>query len=502
MLALNGITDLAIDGAGAELMVHGWAGVFAFADAHRVLIENLTIDCVRPPFSPGNVTRVDDHSFDIVVDAGYPVSGGEPVPALMQYDRKERRPADLCIDLYNGVSKTELIAPQTLRCTTFAKTDIKPGMFLLLRHAVYNSHGISLWGGEDLTVRNVTLHCAPGMGLVANRCRNVTVDGLRVMPRPGSGRLMSATADATHFGACLGTIELRNCVFEGMGDDAVNIKAGLYITIAERAGDRTILGRHNLGLQSLPQAGDRMEFIRTDTLVPYATGIVKSARMEGDNKTHRVEFETTLPADMKIGDVLGNATTAPAVRIRDCTVRRNRARGFLLQTRDVLVEHCTFRDVTSGGIFVMTETVHFYEAIGTRDVTIRNCTFINCNYGGPRGEGVVLVGGYTPNFVLPPVPGAHRNITIEGNTIRKADNAGIFVAGTDGITLRNNTIEDAGRRPTKPEYGCGLYVMSSRDVNVIGNTVTPPKDPPGVPAFHVGKDCDKATLRLSGNTGF
>ena len=60
----------------------------------------------------------------------------------------------------------------------------------------------------------------PGMSLVGSVTTNITLKRYNVLLRPGSGRMMSATADATHFGGCKGTISLEDCTFEGMGDDA------------------------------------------------------------------------------------------------------------------------------------------------------------------------------------------------------------------------------------------------------------------------------------------
>ena len=34
---------------------------------------------------------------------------------------------------------------------------------------------------------------------------------------------MSTNTDATHFSSCYGKLTLQNCVFEGHGDDAVNV---------------------------------------------------------------------------------------------------------------------------------------------------------------------------------------------------------------------------------------------------------------------------------------
>lgn len=70
---------------------------------------------------------------------------------------------------------------------------------------------------------------------------------------------MSTTADATHFGGCKGTIRLSDCLFEAMGDDGVNIKSGLYLTLLRRLNANTIEARHNLRMMDTHDPGDVME---------------------------------------------------------------------------------------------------------------------------------------------------------------------------------------------------------------------------------------------------
>lgn len=56
------------------------------------------------------------------------------------------------------------------------------------------------------------------MGIVGQRTHNVTVESCKVTP--SNGRMISCTADATHFSNCTGKIELSHCIFENQMDDA------------------------------------------------------------------------------------------------------------------------------------------------------------------------------------------------------------------------------------------------------------------------------------------
>ena len=93
--------------------------------------------------------------------------------------------------------------------------------------------GFSFYKSAGVEVRNVTLHDSGGMALIAENCRDVVCSQYRVEVPPQSGRMVSASADATHFVGCSGKIVLRACRFESMLDDATNIH-GVYMTVVDR----------------------------------------------------------------------------------------------------------------------------------------------------------------------------------------------------------------------------------------------------------------------------
>lgn len=477
MIGFHGFDNLEVDGQGSEFRFHGLAQGLAFDSCRNVRVRNVVTDCERPPFSVGRIVASSERSFDVEVEPEYPVNGGEPVGAFMDYDPATRAPVRRGVDAYNAVSRTELLKPQVLRVHLQWPIPMKPGLLVVLRHQVYGYNTLSFHRCTGVRVDNVTVHSTPGMGLVAVHSTDVALDRFCVVPRPGTRHPMSATADATHFMGCKGTVSLRNCVFEGMGDDGANIKSGLYLTVQKRLDDRTVLAQHNLKMADLPDPGDVMEAFRTDTLIAYGQATVKSATLAEDRVIHRVEFTGPLPAQLREGDVLGNASRTPKLRMSNCTVRLNRARGVLCQTRDAIIEGCTFDRCTGPGILVLTEVVHFFESIGTRDVTVRNNRFVDCNYGAAASDATLMVMAWLKDFAYPPAPGVHRDIRLAGNRIEGADGGGILAAGVEGLTMEGNSLRDVCRTPGRDEASYGIRVINCGGVSLRNNRI--PKDGQG-----------------------
>jgi parallel beta-helix repeat protein len=256
-------------------------------------------------------------------------------------------------------------------------------------------------------------------------------------------------------------------------------------------------------MQSMPDPGDEIELMPQDTLLAYGTVKVQSAKMEIDGHTHRVTFEGPMPKEVKRGDMLANASKLPRARISNCTFQRNRARGMLVQIRDAVVEGCTFKDVTSAGVLIIAETVHFYESIPARHVALRNNTFEHCNYGAAMARGVISIEGITPGWKDAPLPGVFRDITIENNKINRSDNAGIFMTGTDTAVIRGNDIRGVCDKPTQDRCAAAIYIESSRNVKLEGNHVEQALQGAGCKTIlELSANNDAATITTTGNTGF
>ena len=495
----RGCRDLLVDGGGATLMFDGVIGVMSFADCHNVVVRNLTIDWKRQPFSTGMVVATAAKSFDVKVFEEFPVVGGEPVGAFMEYDPKTGWPRRRCVDVYSGVTSTELVGPQLLRVHTKAPSRANVGALSVLRHTVYGPGGLSFNGCSNVLVENITIHTVPGMGITGGDTRDIVVRGLKIIPRPGTRGLMTATADAIHFNGCSGTIVIEDCTFQGMGDDAVNVH-GMFHRVTERVDDRTVTTVVRNDWLRPPQPGHRIEFTDNKTLLPYATGVVASAEVDRKAKTHRITFAKPLPKELAVGHILGNVDWAPKLRIRNCKVIGNRARGFLIQTRDVIIENNSFRYNQASGINVTTDYDHWTESIGTRKIVIRNNIFEDNNNGANWHSGIISIfadvkGGEAS-------PGVHQDILIEKNTFRNSDGGAVFVDAADGVVIRDNTIENVCRDPSRTGRKAIVFVQNSRNVTISGNKLVGPKSEKMEKSVMIGKGCEEDTIEVRDNEGF
>jgi len=311
---------------------------------------------------------------------------------------------------------------------------------------------------------------------------------------------MSTTADGTHFNDCAGKIRMEDCLFEGMGDDATNVH-GMYLKVTEQADERTVIAVCRHGWLVPPNVGDRIEFTRFESLLPYAAGVVRAVSVDGAAKNHRIEFEQPLPEQLAIGDLLGNATRVARLRISGCAVRANRARGFVVQTRDAVIERNSFTNCSGAGIYVTTDGDFWTESIGTRRVVIRDNLFAGCNRGPNLREAVINVFAHTARWRAAGLS-VHRDLTIEGNTICGTDNAAISIAAADGVTIRNNHIEGCCEMPDCYAGRSTVFLRRCRNVRVIGNTLCgEPGDAGTAEPLSIMPSCQIETVEARGNAG-
>lgn len=500
---VNGFQNLTIAGPGAELFFEGLTAPFLFDDCSSLTVKDIAIDWDRPPFLQGEVIATAERSFDVRMDSGFPVEGGEPVQAYQDFDPETRLPVARGIDQYYAVLSTELVGDQVLRLHLKDWGQIPAvGSLAVLRTQVYAYNAFYFAGGADVVVDGVTVYTAPGMGFVGQGTHNVTLRNTAVRVREGCDRLMSTTADGSHFGGCTGTITIEDCLFERMGDDAGNFRSGLFLTIQEVEDEYTVTARHNLGMHFVPPVGHVMEFRSDETFLAYGERTLEGVEELPDNAV-RLRFVERLPEEASPGHVTGDVTAVARVRVRNTTVRSNRARGFLIQTHDAIVEDCHFENITTAGVFVMAEIVHFFESTPARNVTIRNNVFDGCGFGAPSAKGIIMVFAYLADFRLPPEPGVIRDVTIENNTIRGGNSSGIFVAGGEGIVLRGNVITGVCVAPHRPDTAGAVYMRSSRNVLLENNTVRLEEQGPACDgALLLGPGNALDTFQGLGNTGF
>lgn len=479
----NGIT---VDGNGSTLLFRGRVNPFCFEKCRDVVLKNVVIDWERPYFSQGKVLRADGLTFEVKVDANYPVDGTEKFEALMDYDPETRFPiGNIDILANSGIASCRLLRPQVLQITLKQAKDTKftkrathfldsmkklPGKLLVLRHVVYGNYGVDLIECPNSRLENVTIYSVPGMGIHAQQCGDVSLRRVQVRIRPDSGGLMSTTADCQFYTHCTGTISIEDSYFEGMGDDGLNVTAK-YRTVSKIVNRNTIEAIYVAPFWRgpTPRPGEKLEFSGSRDLLFHGDATVKTASWDNEARIFRIELTEPL-AKVTVGDYLAVQTYLPKVRVLRSTFRGMRARAMLFSTRDVLVENCNIEAPAFAGIMLMGGMRSGFQGPATRQVVIRNNSFDGC------GGAAVYVDASVPA----PGIGAHRDLTIEGNTIRenphlatlrfKKDNpnwvywnSAICLTAIDGVVIRSNTVSG---------YHPAVFLANAANVEITGNTFT------------------------------
>lgn len=431
--------NIIIEGNGAKLVFNGLIQPFEFTGCHNVILRNIVIDWKRPLFSEGIIKLVNEDTITVEVSGEFPVSGKEPVVSFQEFDMKTGHLTGVCP--FEGISPFELVSQQTVMFTTSNDAvHLKPGNLIIMRHIYNYAPAIHFFNCSEVEINEVELNSCPGMGIIAHRTENVSIRGLKCIP--GSKRTMSTNTDATHFISCTGNVEIDGCCFEGMGDDAANVHS-FYFVVREKLAPDVLLATIDIlcqdGLFDYPDAGDKVEFIKRDTLMPYAEGIIELVEIPEGEWNVRLRFKNPLPDEFEMSDLIANTSKLARFRFINNRVRDIRGRAVLIQTRDALVENCSFEYCTGQGIHISTAT-GWWESIGTRDVVIRNNKFINCGYGMTKycdAVGVVI----ESECDIPAV-GVHRDIVIEDNYIQGHSKPGICISSADGVTIRGNDFKN------------------------------------------------------------
>ncbi len=352
------------------------------------------------------------------------------------------------------------------------------------------SPAIRIARSKDLHIEDVTIHHAGGMGIIVQRTDGATLRNVNVTLPPDSGRLVTTTADATHFNGCRGDILLEDCTFENMLDDATNIH-GCFVRIERLIGDKTLICRRIHSQQRgliVMEAGDEVRFLTSGNLQPYADASVVSTRELNSDL-----FEVTLnqlPADgVREASALYNTTWQPKLTIRSCTVRNNRARTMLIATAgDVLIEDSTFEHSSMAGIQFEGDNGFWWESGPTRNVLIRRNLFRN-------NAGAVL--RVAPQIDATRYPDAlyHGGITFEQNKIETFHRLIVEGLAIDGLDFRSNTIEMTDFAPTPDTASPSFKIASGRNIMIQHNNFS--DDPPL--KVQVGHESPRPTL--VGNRG-
>lgn len=477
---LTGMDGLEVDGGGSTFVFSGFVCPFLIDHCSDIRIKGCDIDYSRTFHSEGRITGSTDRSFDVIFPSEYPYevvdnrlkftdSEGREYPwgYILELDPIKRETAYMVSD-YGLMGESTPVQQLGDTVRIFAsKIPVTVGNVMSFGALRRDVPAITVTDSKNIEIVNTTIYHCGAMGVIAQRSRDIALRHVDVIPNTAKGRIVSATADATHFANCAGKITIDSCTFEGQRDDATNIH-GIYYRIRSIDSPREITvelaHKDQSGFDYL-KPGMNIEVVKAGSLATIQRNRIKK-KEQIDPSTFRVTIAASLPDSLSIKDVIAGDDEYPDVVIRNCRFSSNRARGLLIGSRGkVLIENCRFHN-PGAAILFEGDARFWFEQAGVRDVTIRNNVFDNCRFG-VWGDAIIATGTGLDEKYLSSCR-YNRNILIENNTFRIFSAPVLKMYVTSGLIFRNNkiitTTDYPSQREPKPDNLFRIIDCDSMDI--------------------------------------
>ena len=435
--------NIEIDGNGATLLVHGKMTPLLFDGCENITLKNLTVDYACPTMAeltvlsnengavtaginPEYLYRIENNELIWQGETGL---DGKPYwedsyignrRHVKYFDPVQR----ICLDFGRNnleSEKIEDLGNNIVRFTLKNKEAHLPvGSVIQTRNIVRDQTGSLFQRCKNLVFENLRVKFMHGLGMVSQYCENVSFINCDLTP--GDGRTVASTADFFQFSGCKGRLLIDGCVARGAHDDYVNVH-GTHLRIIEKNDtENSLLVRfmhaESWGFQAF-EKGDELEFIRWDTLQPYAK--TKVAAYERINDTDiRLFLDRALPDIILEKDVVENATWTPELCVRNCNFGPTAGRGILCTTRgEVVIENNRFENLWGPALLLEDDCNFWFESGYTTKVVFRNNHVIGCDYG-ITCEGAPVI-RYTPKVMDEGFKGfVHGSLVVDGNRFEGA----------------------------------------------------------------------------------
>ncbi len=321
------------------------------------------------------------------------------------------------------------------------------GETVVLTHEPRDKCNILINECEGVTLENYRIINGAAFGVVGVYSKDVTMDRLVFSKDELSHGVITNMADALHTFACFGKWVIKNSIFEGMIDDAINVHGHFFL--AREINGNTVKTSHgeelsgtNVFIKSFG-AGDTVAVYNGKTMEEKTRFTVVDAEADSTGRVLTLIFDRDA-SEIQPGDTLENLSAQMELTIKDSVF--DKANTHLrLQTRGkTLIDN-----ITCSLEIMMTGDLNFwFESSPMNDITIQNSRFF-----GDRGN-ILILNECNPT---PKAPYYHSGIKIINNTFEASET--IIADHADDILIEGNKFVGENGEFTVKLNGCGRVVV-------------------------------------------
>ena len=473
-LVLDHLSDLAIDLKGSDLYLKtSYLIGFDLVGCQRVTLTNFTVDFVQLPYTQVRLTGVAPSSRTL----SYEAISGWALPTTLRSKsgsseywgmvmRGGLPPANT-----NRLPLGKPTDPTALQVTLDTSPWTQPGVLATYHPGdvivVMLKDGdapILVEGGDTILLTGIDIYASGTLGVHLDSAQNSTVSRVRVMPRPGTDRLISTNADGIHMSYVQSNNTIRHCYVSRTMDDAITMNSPFLAFVNKISGARSVsILRNN---QSRIPNGTSIAFIN-----PNTGETLGPLQLTGQSPAYEVAASYDQTATYVVGSDLPGLQNGfgvifgdPANRGQGSVIEDNLvedilfARGiFLGGVSGVVVQKNVVRRTDCGGI-VLHHDLAAYPSAPNQDIRIIGNTVDSAI--GPAAVGTGAIAALGSIFVLstdaafiPLKNPTASNVMISNNFISNSGRSAIWAGNISGGTIQGNTIAGYNLYPQLALWG-------------------------------------------------
>lgn len=474
---LERMKNVTVRGNQTIFKFHGSMVPFYLKEAKNISLSGFVIDYDYPFTLEGEVVdaSVSDRSFSIKIseeclyeirDERLYMKGYDwelPLGENIIFDSQTRSPYHSA-ERYEGWNgnglKAEDCGDRIVRLSGFSAREMPPVGSIYVDKGPHGQNrrfpGFIIHESCNVSLTDITVHRSGAMALIAERSENVCCRRFSTEVPEGSDLMIAASADATHFIGCRGDILLEDCLFESMLDDATNIHS-TFMKVDTLLTSNTFLasfGHFQQEGYNFAQVGDELLFVDRNGLVPIGYAKVTGIRCINENC---YEISTDMDISSHQGKELAIDNTDYSVNavIRNCIVRKNRARSLLISTAGrTIIEGCDFASMMAG-IRICGDANYWFESGNTDEIIIKNNIFRNLGNGGWSPQAVLQIDPVINADSRTCERFYHEKIAFEDNTIYSSESQLIYALSVKDLSIKGNRfIMNDEHQPRFPGLAC------------------------------------------------
>lgn len=505
LVTLNGKKNIKLLGNSSTIIAHfdpcgpiaKNSNVFGFTSCDDLEVTGFFFDTDAPMGATGEIVELDKEkgTADLFIYDEFPVTGFEHIMGTNSFDQNGS--PDYAIATYHhDLKEQEFTAPDGTVATRLVGMDYdvigdhlirlngicsgdpklraKLGQKLNIRYEIYGNSIFDFASCNRVTLKDIIIYAAASFGAtVRPRSSDFTFDNFCIRVPEGSKRLKAANADGIHILGLYGTLTLKNCNMEGMGDDTLNIHgiAGGVINLDTAAKTLSMILPFRGKIKKLPELwacpGDIINIYDSNTFLKKGSFKVDTVDLE-----HNTSY-TELEGEISEGDTLANTKYFASVHVDGCTLRNTRARGLLLQTHDILIENSYIYGMSLPAMLFAPDIRVWWEVGPAKNVEIRNNVIEYCAHihNGANVGSIVFKACHDVGGNDYPA-GVHEDIYIHDNLFVDNPNSGIYVSAAKNVNIENNRFKNCCCDPQDADLPHACYdivTVNCENVTVSGN---------------------------------